>query len=156
MEAAVNQDQLLKRLDVRWQEFRAAFAGLSDEAVLTPGVTGTWSARDLISHVATWDEEALKALPMVLEDKPLPRYASIGEIDSFNAREQWRKRGMTLDEVVRDMETTHRRLLSFLRIVPPAAYASEGRFVKRLRLDSYGNYRKHAAGLLSWRKSRGL
>jgi hypothetical protein len=93
---------------------------------------------------------------MVLEDKPLPRYASIGEIDSFNAREQWRKRGMTLDEVVRDMETTHRRLLSFLRIVPPAAYASEGRFVKRLRLDSYGNYRKHAAGLLSWRKSRGL
>jgi hypothetical protein len=48
-----------------------------------------------MSHVATWDEEALKALPMVLEDKPLPRYASIGGIDSFNAREQWRKRGMT-------------------------------------------------------------
>ena len=145
--------QLLTRLDERWREFQESFAGLPDDALLAPGVTGVWSVRDLIAHVTTWNEEALKALPLVLEGKPLPRYASMGGIDAFNAREQERKRGMSFGQVRQDMEATHGRLVEFLEAAPPAAYASEGRFLKRLRLDTYGHYRKHTAQVLAWRKS---
>ena len=152
----MNQTQLLKRLDERWQEFLASFAGLPDDTLLVPGVTGEWSVRNLTSHVTTWEEEALKALPLILEGKPLPRYASIGGIDAFNAREQERKSSMSLDRVNRDMEATHGRLVDFLKQVPPVAYASQGRFVKRLRLDTYGHYREHTAQILSWRKSQRL
>lgn len=55
----MNQAQLLERLDERWREFLASFAGLPDDALLMPGVTGVWSVRNLIAHVTTWEEEAL-------------------------------------------------------------------------------------------------
>ncbi len=152
----MDQTRLFERLDRRRQDFLASFTGLPDDVLLTPGVTGEWSVRDLITHVITWEEEALKALPLVLNGKPLPRYASVGGIDAFDEREQERKGDMSLDQVKRHLERTHRRLVAWLEGVSTDAYASEGRFLKRLRLDSYGHYREHTTQILSWRKLRGL
>ena len=149
----MNQAQLLKRLDERWLEFLTSFSGLSDKSLLTPGVTAAWSVRDLMAHVTTWEGEALKALPLVLGGKRLPRYISVGGIDAFNAGEQERKRSASLQQIRQDLEATHGRLVTFLQGVPPAAYASEGRFLKRLRLDTYGHYREHTKQIQLWRKS---
>jgi len=44
-----------------------AIAGLTDEQLTTPGVTGHWSVRDLMAHVAAWEEEALHALPIIVD-----------------------------------------------------------------------------------------
>ena len=45
----VNMDksQLLNRLDRAWEALKASYAGLSDSELLEPGVTGTWSVRDI-------------------------------------------------------------------------------------------------------------
>ena len=152
----MNQTQLLKRLDERWLAFLTSFSGLSDKSLLTPGVTAAWSVRDLMAHVTTWEREALKAMPLILAGKPLPRYASVGGIDAFNAREQERKGGASLHRVKQGLGATHGRLVAFLKGVPPAAYASEGRFVKRLRVDTYGHYREHTKHILAWRESQNL
>ena len=131
-------------------------SGLSDSVLNAPGPVGLWSVRDLLGHIATWDEEALLALPVILEGKKLPRYASSGGIDAFNAREQDRKRGITLAELRRDMDATHGRLLAYLTSLPETAYAKEGRFLKRLRQDTYGHYRVHAAQVDQWRKEQNM
>ena len=51
-----------------------SYAGLSESDILEPGVTKAWSVRDIIAHVTTWEEEALKHLPAILEGRrPSPR-----------------------------------------------------------------------------------
>ena len=71
----MRQRGLLQRLDEAWAAFRESYAGLSDAELLEPGVTGAWSVRDIIAHVTTWEEEALKHLPLVLMGKRPPRYS---------------------------------------------------------------------------------
>src|SRR5256885_15635859 len=69
----MSKQQLLKRLDQAWAEFRESYAGLSDADLMRPGVTGTWSVRDIIAHVTWWEEEALTHLPLVLAGGRAPR-----------------------------------------------------------------------------------
>lgn len=47
-------DGLLATESRAWAEFRKRFAGLSDAQMTTPGVTGDWSPRELLIHVACW------------------------------------------------------------------------------------------------------
>ena len=63
----MNRQQLLKRLDKAWVAFKASYTGLSDLCLMEHGVTGNWSVRDIIAHVTSWDEEALKHLPLILK-----------------------------------------------------------------------------------------
>lgn len=156
VELAMKRERLSGRLQGEWTRLMESFSGLPESALNEPGPVGLWSVRDLLGHIATWEEEALKALPVILEGKTLPRYASSGGIDAFNAREQDRKGGITLAELKRDLAATHERLIAYLTSVPETAYAKEGRFLKRLRQDTYGHYREHAAQVVLWRKEQNL
>ena len=151
----MKRERLFERLESRWRELHDAFNGLSCDALLEPGVVGRWSIRDVLAHVTTWEGEALKALPVILDGGPLPRYSTLyGGIDAFNAQSQERKRGLTLEQVLKGLEETHQRLLSFMESVPDAAFARENRFLKRLRQDAYAHYREHARQICAWRKTR--
>ena len=148
----MNREQLLSRIKREWQGFQKSYEELGHAALTTPGVTGLWSVRDVLTHVTTWEEEALKSVPVILEGGRLPRYSHSGGIDAFNSREQDRKRGLTLDQIMQEQTDTHGRLTTFLVTVPESAYASENRLIRRLRWDTYGHYREHAAEIVRWRE----
>jgi hypothetical protein len=151
----MNRTQLLRRLDEAWQSLVVAYAGLSDAHLLQPGVTGRWSVRDIIAHVTTWEQEALKYLPVILAGKRPPRYSTMfGGIDAFNARMTEEKSGLTLSEVLRQRDETHNLLVGFIRRVPENAFAADTPFRRRLRADTYGHYVKHAAAIRRWRGER--
>jgi len=146
--------QVLGRLDKAWIDFEESHEGLSDSQLLVPGVTGAWSVRDILAHVTTWEEEALKHLPSVLRGQTPPRYSTIyGGIDAFNARMTEQKKNLPLSEVRRQLSGTHRELLDFLETVPEEYFAGETRFRHRLRLDTYGHYPKHARAIRKWREA---
>lgn len=152
----MRKERLFQRVNAAWQELQDAISGLPDEAVVEPGAVGEWSVRDLIAHVTTWEEEALKALPVILQGGKLPRYASQGGIDAFNARQQEAKRTLSLERLRTEMDAVHQHLLALLDRTAESAYAEEGRFLRRLRLDAYGHWRLHAADVRRWRAARGL
>ncbi len=56
-----------------WTAFGESYAALDDAQLLIPGVTGAWSVRDLIAHVAWWDAEAITHLPLILAGGMAPR-----------------------------------------------------------------------------------
>jgi hypothetical protein len=104
----VDRRQLLKRLDTAWAAFKASYADLSDSQLMEPNVTGAWSVRDILAHVTTWEEEALKYLPLILEGGKPPRYSvSYGGIDAFNAQMTKLKGGLSLSEVFRQLDDVH-------------------------------------------------
>jgi len=147
----MKKEQTLDRLEREWQALVNTWEGLPEDALLQPGTVGHWSVRDVMAHVATWNEEAIKALPVILEDKPLPRYMGI---DAFNAREQERKQYLSLEQVKRETLATYNKLTDYLQNLPEAAF-NRPRFNKRLRLDTIGHYREHAAQIAVWRAEQG-
>ncbi len=149
------RQQLLKRLDKAWCVFKDSYAGLPESELLEPGVTGAWSVRDIIAHVTTWEEEALKHLPLVLTGKRPPRYSvTYGGIDAFNAQTTEQKKNLSLLEVFRREEDVHHRLIELIEGVPEDQLGGDTRFRHRLRLDTYGHYPKHANAIEKWRERR--
>jgi hypothetical protein len=127
---------------------------LPDEAFFTPNVVGVWTLRDVLAHITTWEEETLKTLPWILKGQPVPRYAKYGGIDAFNAREQEKKKDLTLHQVKDELQATHQRLVTFLQTVPESNFSSGERFLHRLRLDTYNHYHEHARQILVWESRR--
>ena len=151
----VDRSQLLKRLDKAWRVFNESYAGLSDLQLMGPGATGAWSVRDILAHVTTWEEEALKHLPLILEGGKPPRYSvTHGGIDAFNARMTEQKKSLSLSEVLRQLDDTHRRLIDFIQIAPEHHLVRDTRFRHRLRLDTYSHYPLHAEAIRTWRQQR--
>ena len=148
----MNREHLLFRLDKAWTALGESYAGLTEAEMMAPGVAGEWSVKDMLAHVATWEEEALKYLPLVLAGGRPPRYASYGGIDAFNARMTEAKRGLSLAEVQRLLVETHRQLIAYLQSVPEAQFATETRFRHRLRLDTYSHYPLHTTMIRTWRE----
>jgi len=149
----VTRAQLLKRIDKAWQALQESYAGLSDAELVQAGVTGTWSVKDTIAHVTWWEEEALTHLPLILAGGRPPRYSVVyGGIDAFNAQMAEQKGKLSLFEVLQERDDTHRRLIDYLQTVPEDQIATETRFRRRLRLDTYGHYSKHTAAIRAWRE----
>jgi DinB superfamily len=152
---ALGRTRLLQRLDARWQDLLASYAGLSEDALAEPGVTGTWSVKDIIAHVTVWEGEALAHLPVVLAGRRPPRYSvTHGGINAFNAKMTRRNRDLSLPGVLRHRDATHGRLVEFLQRVPESECGGDTRFRRRLRLDTYGHYAVHARAIRSWRERR--
>jgi hypothetical protein len=147
----LKKERTLERLEREWQALINTWKGLPEDVLLQPGAVGYWSVRDVMSHIATWNEEALKALPLILEGRPLPRYMGI---DAFNAREQARKQYLSLEQVKKELPVTYHKLTDYLQNLPETAFGSP-RFSKRLRLDTIGHYREHTAQIAAWRAQQG-
>ena len=152
----MTRERLLKRLDAAWTDFTDSYAGLPEADLLAAGVTKTWSVRDIIVHVTTWEEEAVKHLPAILAGRRPPRYSVMyGGIDAFNALMTARKKDLSLAELLRQQAAVHRRVISLIERAPEDQLVSDSRFRRRLRLDTYGHYPKHAAAIRRWRETRG-
>lgn len=148
----MNTQQVLNRLDAAWAAFEDSYSGLSDSQLLMPGVTGEWSARDIIAHVSWWEEEALNHLPLVREGGRPPRYSvKYGGIDAFNALMTERRRDLSLAEVLRQHDEIHERLTAYIRNAPGELFTRETPFRRRLRLDTYAHYPIHAEAIRRWR-----
>jgi uncharacterized protein (TIGR03083 family) len=151
----MRQEQLVERLDRAWAELTAAYTGLSDAQLAAPGVVGDWSVKDILAHVTTWEEEALKHLPHILAGETPPRYLTMyGGIDAFNALMTERKRALPVAEVLRQLEETHRQLVEYIQRAPEEQFTRETRFRRRLRLDTYSHYPIHARMIAEWRSGQ--
>jgi hypothetical protein len=149
----MDRHQLLKRLDRAWGALVDSFAGLSEPHLTKPGVVGDWSVKDILAHVTTWEEEALKYLPLILQGGSPPRYSTTyGGIDAFNAQMTERKRGLSLSEVRKQMDQTHRRLIDYVQSASEEQFVRETRFRRRLRLDTYSHYPEHTRMIREWRE----
>ncbi len=153
----MNRQQLLKQLDKKWTGFTESYAGLSDSQMTESGVTGNWSVKDIIAHVTWWEEEALKHLPLINKGGRPPRYsAEYGGIDAFNALMTEKKRGLSLSDVLWQRDETHRRLVAYIQSAPEEQFTRDTRFRRRLRLDTYNHYPRHAKAILAWREQSGV
>lgn len=150
------RQRLFETMEKAWNEFRESYAGLSEPELLAAGVSGSWSVRDIIAHITTWEEETLHHLPAILQGKRPPKYSVLyGGIDAFNAKMTAARKDLPLSEVLRQQEHVHGRLINLINGIREDLLENGTSLRKRIRLDTYGHYRKHAAAIREWRIRQG-
>jgi len=152
----MTKDKLLRLIEFEWSSLLASFNGLEDGILRETGAVGDWSIRDIMVHITTWEEEALKALPLIINRMPVHRYTRYGGIDGFNGQEQERKRHHSIEKAKQEFYKVHQALIDYLMSIPDITFKTDKRFIRRIFYDSYGHYREHHKQILSWRQNRGL
>ncbi len=80
----------------------------------------TWSVKDIMGNVTTWEIEAMDNVEPFL-DLRLGEMRLHPDPDPFNEWTSVERRGITLVDVEHDLGETHSRLLNFLQNLPDSA-----------------------------------
>ena len=109
-----------------WDELKRAIALVPHDRVDVPGVVGPWSVKDLIGHVATWDQEALQALRRYLSDRDAKALVTWPDVDE-----------------------SHLQVVELVSGLAEEEFASS-EVEARIRIDTYAHYADHTAQILRW------
>jgi hypothetical protein len=153
----MSNDKLLTLIADTWTALQSSYAGLTPEQLQQPGVSGEWSIKDILAHVTVWEAEALEHLPHMARGEKNPSYRRLyGGIDAFNDLMIARKRELSLDAVLRDLDETHARLVEYVANAPEEQFSSKSRCRARLGWDSHKHYPLHAQAIRKWRATQGI
>jgi hypothetical protein len=126
-----------------WGQIQAELASIPEERMEEPGAVGEWSVKDLMAHLAVWDDVAAAKARRHLTGEPTPESEQI-TWQERNDREHARRKDWTLDETRQEMEAAHARMLDALSQAPDL----EPEFWED---DTYGHYLEHLGDLRQWR-----
>lgn len=111
-----DRDTALETLRSGDEQLRRLFDRLSeDDAVRRATIGGgDWSAKDLLGHMALWEELALGTIdPWLRDERPrLEERFFDGDVDALNAWNEERKRDWPLERVRAEADETHAQLLA--------------------------------------------
>lgn len=133
-----------------WQAFLDAVDAIPDDRLTEPGVTGEWSVKDLLGHVAFWDGWSIAYLMKLAYDMPL----KVEKYDylAVNDRESAARANWSLADQRRDLELSHDAVVAVLRMalqkgaeITPEAIADQ----------ITDHYDEHAAELRAFRERLG-
>ena len=136
--------EALKRIDESWDALLGVLDGIPADRRDDP-VSGEWSVKDLVAHIAFWDGQAeISAQREALGD-------STPAVDwrALNDREAAASKNRPYDEVWNELNETHDRMLSVLRQLPALDPKAVGD-------DTFDHYDEHRAEIQAWRERNGI
>ena len=125
--AAVTRQAALDTMQDGQRRLDALFSRLSDDRFVRRGtIGGAWSAKDLMGHVAFWEEIALATIDTWRKGEAL-RFDQAyvpGGTDALNAWNEQRKAKWSAARVRRESAETHRRLIEEIEFLSAAEWTS--------------------------------
>jgi uncharacterized damage-inducible protein DinB len=106
----MTKEETLARLAESRQTLHQAIEGLSEEEMTQVQVEGVWTVKDVLGHIASWEETCLE---------PLRRYADGGPFEveviedymAWNNEQAARKRDIPLDAILDELATVRQGLV---------------------------------------------
>ncbi len=147
-------ERLLRELDRARDAFHEALADVDAELVTVPGVVGDWSVRDLVVHVAAWDEHAADALALAAAGRGSEFAYSTDDTDAMNERFAAQARETSPADALRREDEAFGRFRSALASLDPDLLQhplGNGDSVEDVvRYDGPDHYAEHTAHLRAW------
>jgi len=134
--------EFLTREKTDWDELGGTWCDLPPAALEQPGACGPgWSVKDVMNHVAAWQEAALRIIPELLAG----RRATLGHgTDRFNALQHEQDRDRSLRASKRRLNRSRRELLRLLESVPDKVLLDpRGRVNWWVKFTTYAHYGEH-------------
>ena len=156
MTEEMNREKLLKLVHDTWQEWQDVLCSVEPHYLTAPGVTGDWSAKDIVAHI-TWSENEMVGL---LRERSLKVASPHWGLpwDERNRIVYEENRARPLDEVMEEANRVHAGLLPLLEglaeedLHDPARLGMPPEWVpwEILRGSTYQHYQEHTRDLRGW------
>jgi hypothetical protein len=79
------REQLLEEMDKVWSEIRDAAYALTDDQIDRENTVGTWSGRDVMIHIANWEERCAEVIQILDRGEQVTQlYSTDEELDALN------------------------------------------------------------------------
>lgn len=141
----MSKESIIARLDRSWQEWLSALDGIPAERTAEPGVCGYYSIKDLIGHIAFWDERDLDRAKKTARGEIVPP----ADWEAMNDREYEERRNESLETQNTWMLEAHDRLRTGVQALEPLD--------DTLKLsETWEHYDEHCAQVRAWRASHGF
>ena len=110
---AANKAELLTHIQAEYDCFEALLASLSEEQMTTPGVNGTWSVKDNLAHLTTWQDYQTTRLQGVLNGvEPPDPTSDLEDEDAQNEYYYQQFKDRPLAEVLASFRTSYQRVMA--------------------------------------------
>ncbi|MDQ3227068.1 MAG: ClbS/DfsB family four-helix bundle protein [Chloroflexota bacterium] len=141
---------LIERGERSWQNWVDAVEGVPDDRLAEP-IVGYWSTKDLIGHVAFWEDWVIGECQRVLAGEPEPT-EDMGPVDERLVAES---KSTPAAAQKRYRDEAHARLAAYLVTIPQDTPLF-AELAKPIATDTYGHYDEHAAQVRAWREAEGI
>ncbi len=155
---------MLKKLNTERRRLEQNLAELTAQEMLIPGVVGVWSVKDVLAHLADWEEHMLTWMAAARRgeavETPEPGL-TWKQLDIFNERVYQAHRNQPLEEVLAYFHDIHRQFMHLVDEMPedemltPSRHAFTGKGAVYGWLAAYANHDLWAkTKIREWLKSR--
>jgi uncharacterized damage-inducible protein DinB len=109
--------EILAALEASRRGLLDAIDGLSPEQLLQPNSVGTWSVRDILQHLSSWEAELVRLMMHVDQRRRPsgPGFTSHPDFDAINARWHAETKDRPLERVLEDLHAVRRQTLRWVR-----------------------------------------
>lgn len=147
-------DELLATLDAAREDFTDALADVDAELATVPGVQGEWSVRDLVVHLAAWNEHAARAMELAAAGRP-GAFEPLGSaVDDVNERLLAEASATSPGDALRREEASYRAFRERLAAIDPRRLddvMGNGDTLEAIvGYDGADHYREHTDHLRAW------
>lgn len=151
-------EELLQQIESRWAELGAVLTALSEEEACRPDLVGSWSAKDVMAHIAAWEREGARRMDEIVHGNgaALSWPDRAGE-DAFNASAVAASRTRTRDEVLKGMTEAHQDFVDLLAAFGEEVMTTELEVpaVEWIPGWTYLHYQEHAPQIRALRTPTG-
>lgn len=94
----------------------------------TPGVCGTWSVKDIIAHLASYEHLLVDVLSTFLDGGPTPYLEKMGTLGplQFNDDEVALRQDKTIADVLAEYNDTHAQTMALAARIPAETFRQNG------------------------------
>ncbi|MBU7033032.1 MAG: DinB family protein [Theionarchaea archaeon] len=110
------KETLLEDMQRSIDDLLSVTENLSTDAFESRIITGTWTSREILCHVAAWDCVFCEMSKALLDGAPV---SLLPEFDAFNAQEVKKRESLTRDEILREVKKNRALYIRFIGEVPP-------------------------------------
>jgi hypothetical protein len=153
---SVEREQVLSRLADGRSEVLVAVAGLSDAQLSRKGCTPEWAAKDVLSHLASWDEALAEDFHRLIRgDAPALSAYNPERVDQYNAAAMPYRLNLSAAQARLTMDIARAELSEGARGLPDSQFVL-GQFARWMLDITALHDHEHARMIKNWRRAESL
>ncbi len=123
--ATPTKGELLSAVNQENSDWEALLAEIGEARMLEPGVMGEWRFKDLVAHLAGWDDYGLRQLEAEVQGRPAPEAPWPAGLTGDDPINQWmyeQNQDRLLGEVLNDTREIYSRLAAVIEMTPDESW----------------------------------
>lgn len=160
MAESMDKVTLLDNMHKGYDELDALLITFTPEQLTTAGVSGTWSIKDILAHLTSWQQRTLDRLDAAArnEEPRTPNVANDEEMNQLNERFYQENSGRDLAEVLANYHAAYQQMVTVVEQAEDEDLFQTGRFSwlgasplwELVAGNTYEHIQEHSGAIQNW------